>query len=275
MTYTKISKWRETAIIKGMVAKSTNIFLVFKEYGDDSLPPLCACGCKQYVKRSEIFPYSWNKYVYHHYDNREDMKEMHERWKERGLEEYRNHFSNMGKISHKNQREENLEEYLKKQSRATKAIHTKHPGFASKNAKMIHKMYPDLGFRCTMGKLKNQPYKFMDVRFNSSQERNVAILRFKLLGIIPVVHENCHIKISNKEFDFKQFGFVHEYHPYIQPYNKSMKKEKYYEERRKVMNNNGHKKLELIVTETIEETKEMYNWLVDKLNINIFINEVV
>lgn len=269
-----LEKSRAFSAIGGIIAQSRNLYIIYKEYGDGSIAPLCACGCGNQVGRSKLYPYNWNEYIYHHYDNREDMKKMHKKWKKRDGEKYYEHCAKGGRISHKKQREENLEEYLKKQSYATKAIHIKHPNFASTNAKRIHKMYPDLGFRCTMGRLKNQPYEFMNVRFNSGQERDVAILRFKLLGVIPIVHENCHIKISNKEFDFKQFGFVHEYHPYIQPYNKSMPKEKYYEERKRIMNDNGHKKSELIVTETIEETEKMYDWLIDKLDINIFINEV-
>ena len=274
LTRENLEKSREFGAINAVIAKSKNIHTIYREYGDGSTASLCACGCGKEVGRSKLYPYMWNKYVYHHYDNREDMKKMHKKWKRRDGEKYYEHCAKGGRISHKKQREENLEEYLKKQSRATKAIHTKHPDFASKNAKRIHKMYPDLGFRCAMGRLKNQPYRFMDVRFNSGQERDVAILRFKLLGIIPIVYENCHIKISNKEFDFKQFEFIHEYHPYIQPYNKSMSKEEYYRKRRKVMDSNGHRKSELIVTETIEETKKMYDWLIDKLDINIFINEV-
>jgi len=31
-----------------------------------ALPPLCACGCGERVKRSKIYPYDWNNFIYGH-----------------------------------------------------------------------------------------------------------------------------------------------------------------------------------------------------------------
>ncbi|GAG21177.1 unnamed protein product [marine sediment metagenome] len=175
--------------------------------------------------------------------------------------------SDAGKISHKKYKKRDPEGYKERQAKGFRKFHKEHPNFASENAKRIHKMIPDLGSRCFKGRLKNSPWKFMGISFPSITERDVAKLRFEILGIVPINNVNCHIMIKNKEFDFEQFGFIQEHHPYMQPLYKTIPQEEYYRQRREILDSNGYKKSPLIITENRKEATKLYEWLKQKLGV--------
>ena len=261
-TWKKIQpeKFRESCAIGGIIGASKNIKALYTKYGDGSKAPLCKCGCEKPVTRSKLYPFGWNKYIHNHHPNGGGCKE----W----LKSNPNHMSDMVKKAHKDMKENDPIKYSRLQSKKAKDFHRKNPNFASENSKKIHKMYPDLGRRCYEGRLRNCPWPFMGVGFGSRQESDIAKFRFKLLGIVPIKGENCHIQISRNEFDFEQLGFIHEHHP-EQQYESYDDKEDYYKERREILDSNGHKKSPLVVTTNVSEAKRLYMWLNKNSMINI------
>jgi hypothetical protein len=205
------------------------------------------------------------------------MKQLHKKMKKENPEKYYIDHVNGGHIAHKNMKEKDPIAYSELQRKRATDFHKKNPNFASENSKKMHKMHPGLGLRAYEGRIKNAPWYFMGVPFGSGQERDIAKLRFEILGIIPIKEENCHVRISRKEFDFEQLGFVHEHHP-EQQYKGEKElhpKEDYYKLRREVLDNNGHKKSELIVTTKVKEARNIYRWLEKRLDIKENINKEV
>lgn len=269
-----VEQIKERACIGGIVMHSKNIHDIYIKYGDGSQPPLCKCGCGQPVKKQTYWPYKWNDYINTHHINTEHYKKNREQFyknmKKQNPEKY---FGDLKKLQdgakqfHKNMKENNPKEYSEWQAENARKFHKKNPTFARENAKKIHMMHPDLGLRCYEGRLKNCPWPFMGTHFGSRQESDIAKIRFNLLGIVPIKGENCHVRISKNEFDFEQLGFIHEHHPQ-QQYEAFDRKEDYYSKRRKILDSNGHKNSQLIVTITVKEAENVYNWLVEKLTLN-------
>jgi len=266
--YQKTEAFRESCVIGSIISKERNKWYIRKNYSlDNTDRPLCSCGCGQPVSRSKVPPYDWNKFIFCHHTPKNRMRDWNENLKETNPEEYFEMRSNTAIISHKKFKERDPEGYKKRQAMGFTKFHKEHPNFASENAKRIHKMIPDLGARCFKGRLKNMPWKFMCVSFPSATERDVAKLRFEILGIVPINGVNCHIMIKHKEFDFEQFGFIQEHHPYMQPLYKTIPQEEYYKQRREILDSNGHKKSSLIVTENVQEATKLYKWLKEKLEV--------
>lgn len=265
--YLGTDKHKEDVYIAGILGRERNPHYLLKIYGDGSTPPLCKCGCGKPVSRNKLDHKKWNIYINNHHTPKTRIKEWHMKMKEEDPDRYYKLLSYGGKNWHKEFKERNPEKYKEFQSKGMKSFHKKYPDFASKNSRRIHKMIPDLGKRCFRGRLKNLPYKFMGISFSSKTERDVAKLRFELLGIIPINKVNCHVMIRNKEFDFEQFGFIQEHHPNTQMLYKSLPQEEYYKQRREILDSNGHKNSELIVTENEKEAKELYEWLKDRIEV--------
>ena len=98
---------------------------------------------------------------------------------------------------------------------------------------------------------ENKPYYFMNVAFDSEQEKIFCKLLIEH-DIIkrPIEGHNVHFKIGRKDIDFfiKQKLFV-EYHPF--DYSRS--EEEYFIERRDILDKNGFEKYPLIVIKNLNE----------------------
>jgi len=107
----------------------------------------------------------------------------------------------------------------------------------------------------------NKPYYFMNVPFDSEQEKEFckSLIKYNLLKK-PIEGENVHIRVGRKEFDFliKQKLFI-EYHPFDSS-GKSTKE--YFIERREVLNKNGFKKYPLIVIDNFKDINKKIESLV-------------
>jgi hypothetical protein len=125
--------------------------------------------------------------------------------------------------------------------------------------------------------LRNQPWSFLGQGFDSKEESEIAKLRFKLFGIVPIYRNNYQKRIgkNGKSCDFYQFGFFHEHHPEWNHNHKQQifdPKDKYYQQRRKILDKNGYNDYELIHTTSVKEAEQMYEWLAEKLQIGDEIN---
>ena len=90
---------------------------------------------------------------------------------------------------------------------------------------------------------KNKPYWFIKTPFDSNSEREIAINIYYQYGIRLIEGKNCHVPISNKEYDFFIKDCFIEYHPWDRKKTLS----EYYQERRNILNKNGYKNYPLII----------------------------
>lgn len=112
---------------------------------------------------------------------------------------------------------------------------------------------------------EKKPYYYKNVPHDSNAEKNVSKI-FHDIGMPLVIGETVHVRIGNKEidwrvkgldeFDIKDGTFV-EYHPCPQ-YHDERTYDEYYEQRRKVLDDNGYGD-DLIVFTSINEVKMVFN----------------
>jgi len=104
--------------------------------------------------------------------------------------------------------------------------------------------------------IPSHDHYFMGAGFNSRAEKEVALLFFNYLKIIPIQGLNCHILVGNKSIDFYIYGCFIEFHPMAGLYE-TRTREEYYRDRRKVLDDNGYDMYSLVHSENEREVKEM------------------
>jgi len=108
---------------------------------------------------------------------------------------------------------------------------------------------------------RNRYYWFMGVGFLSNVECEVAKLKFKEIGIVPIPEVNCHIQVDGKVVDFYNLGCFEEFHPMNGNYENGRPRVEYYKERRELLDKNGYKKYPLIHWTSLREVEDTLHFL--------------
>lgn len=98
----------------------------------------------------------------------------------------------------------------------------------------------------------NKPYKFLNVLFDSNEEKEVAKMLHNTLQFVPIERKNCHVKIGTKEFDFILNDIVIDYHPWDKRYTLKQ----YFNIRRKILDNSGYRHCKYYVFKSIDEIQK-------------------
>jgi len=175
------------------------------------------------------------------------------------LEEYKKEFPNQPTFS-----DDYYKHLIRISSIGGKKLHKlyskKTKEWSSKGGKRTNELYPKEKKKwCSKGGLtgiknirKNKSFWFMNVPFDSPEEKEYAKLLHKCLGWIPEEGVTCHIQMNEGEIDFKiPKELIDSKEDVFIEHHTNHKK--YYEKRRGILDKNNHKENELFVSRKLRK----------------------
>lgn len=100
---------------------------------------------------------------------------------------------------------------------------------------------------------ESYPYWFMNVPFDSEEEKQAMMILCEKFDIVPKEGVNTHVRVDGGEIDFRLGDLFIEYHPW----DRKWTPEQYYKRRRKLLDSNGFQDCRLIVAKSLEEVEEV------------------